>query len=581
MHSIHHSILVMRSWICIATVVIALRLVHLQVILEQELKQKSERNFLRWHNTMALRGDIVDTHGALLVTNRPVIDLCWQPAQQRTPKDEIITTLLELADLTQRPALHDQELIKHITYAEKTGNSVCIARDIDFQTLVKIKERYANHPTITTTNRFTRYYPQNLVACHLVGYLSTVEPEFSGKMGLEKLLNDALKGENGQVLSVINATGKHMQQLAVRETQQGKTVRTTIDLTLQSLVETVFGQELSGSFIIMDPSTGALRALVSRPAFDPSMFLRSITQQQWTELQSRRPFINRALDAAYPPGSIFKLVTISAALENGYIDRDSHWYCHGYSTFCDRRYYCNKKQGHGRMSVLEAVAHSCNPLFYELGKQMDIDLLATYAHTFGLGEATGIALSENAGLVPTRAWKRKTKGESWWQGETLSAAIGQSFLLATPVQVARMVAGIFTGYLVKPRILEEEAIEKKPLKLQSSTIDFLRTSMRSVVLTGSGRQVSRIQDMEIYAKTATAQTSALERREDGLRYKEHGWFVCHIRYKNTEPLVMVVVLENIGSSQAAVGLARKFLLLYKTAIDEKGHDSKGLVGLHL
>jgi len=580
MQSIEKKIKFIRSCVMMVTALITMRLIYLQIILTEELKYKSEQNFLRWHNIPSLRGDIVDTHRRLLATNRPVVDLYWQASACRCTKDEIERLVHEVAALLEKPIDH-AHLAYTIMRAEKTGTCALIAPHIDFSALAKIKEQYADHPNIVTRYRFMRYYPHQLSACHVIGYLNNVEIENSGKMGLEKLLNNVLKGESGATLMITDAVGKTVSQTSVRGMQPGDTVCTTLDLDLQLMAEAVFDQELSGSFILMDPATGALRVLVSRPAFDPSMFLSSITQTQWQELQERRPFLNRALDTAYPPGSIFKLVTISAALENEYIDQDSHWYCCGYSTFCGRRYYCHKREGHGKVSVMEAVAYSCNPLFFELGKQMDIDLIAHYATMFGLGKPTQIALSEHKGLIPTRSWKRKCKGESWWQGETLSAAIGQSFILATPMQVARMVSSIFTGYLVNPRILETEPIHKETLNLHRDTLDFLRASMRSVVTTGSGRNVSRIRDMEIYAKTATAQTSALARREEGTQYKEHGWFVCYVRYKHHPPIVIVVLIENIGSSRVATGVVGNFLIAYKKYLDAQGGPEKELVGVRM
>jgi len=563
------------------TTLITMRLIYLQIILTDEFKYKSEQNFLRWHNIPPLRGDIVDAHKRLLATNRPVVDLYWQSnTPHRCTQEEIGRLVDEIALLVDKP-IDRALLISTIMRAEKTGTCALITGHIDFSTLAKIKEQYADHPNIITRYRFTRYYPQQLSACHVIGYLNNVEIEITGKMGLEKLLNNVLKGESGATLMITDAVGKTISQSSVRSMQPGATVHTTLDLDLQLMAEAVFDQELSGSFILMDPATGALRVLVSRPSFDPSLFLSSITQTQWQELQERRPFLNRALDTAYPPGSIFKLVTISAALENEYIHKDSHWYCCGYSTFCGRRYYCHKREGHGKVSVMEAVAYSCNPLFFELGKQMDIDLIAHYATTFGLGKPTNIALSEHKGLIPTRSWKRKCKGESWWQGETLSAAIGQSFILATPMQIARMISSIFTGYLVNPRILETEPIIKEPLNLHHDTLDFLRASMRSVAITGSGRNVGHIRDMEIYAKTATAQTSALTRREEGAQYKEHGWFVCYVRYKHNPPIVIVVLLENIGSSRVATGVVGNFLVAYKKYLDERNAQTAALTGLRM
>jgi penicillin-binding protein 2 len=198
---------------------------------------------------------------------------------------------------------------------------------------------------------------------------------------------------------------------------------------------------------------------------------------------------------------------------------------------------------------------------------MSIDTLAEYAHIFGLGEKTHICFPEKEGLIPTSAWKKETKGERWWPGETLSAAIGQSYLLVTPLQIARMISSIFTGELVTPRILDVEPICKRKLTLAPSTLDFLRQSMKSVVTRGTGINISRVKDIEMYAKTSTAQISGYDKREMGAQYQEHGWFVGYFSYKNNRPLTIVVMAENVSTSRVATQIAKNFLIEYKKLMD--------------
>jgi penicillin-binding protein 2 len=323
----------------------------------------------------------------------------------------------------------------------------------------------------------------------------------------------------------------------------------------------------------MDPYDGAIQALVSRPDFDPTLFLKPIMPTQWQELQDNKPFVNRAFHATYPPGSIFKLVTTSAALENNLITTESRVYCKGFVWCGVRKSYCHVKHGHGELTACQALAQSCNILFYDIAKKIDIDCLAHYATMFGLGQRTNVIFSEKTGLVPTRAWKQQTKGERWWRGETLSAAIGQSYLLVTPIQAARMIASIFTGYLVNPRILVNEPVVKKELEIKKSTLAFLQQSMRSVVTTGTGQKVGYVKDLVIYAKTSTAQTSALEKREMGNPYLEHGWLVAHFSYKNRAPHTLIVFAENVGSSRVAASIAKDFLIAYKEHVDSTQDES--------
>jgi penicillin-binding protein 2 len=257
---------------------------------------------------------------------------------------------------------------------------------------------------------------------------------------------------------------------------------------------------------------------------------------------------------------------MSAALETGLVHQDSTVFCSGNYTFAGRKYWCHNKHGHGRLTAGQALEQSCNIIFYETARRIDIDLLADYAYRFGLGQRTDSLFPEKEGLVPSRAWKRNAKGEKWWPGETLSAAIGQSFLLVTPIQVARMISSIFTRYLVKPRILVDEPIEKKPLNIRLDTLEFLRSSMQKVVTVGTGQR-SRVRDIQLYAKTSTAQNSDLSKRELGEQYLEHGWFVGYFGYKHHPPLTIVIMLENVGTSMVPTGIAKQFFIEYKKRMD--------------
>ena len=199
---------------------------------------------------------------------------------------------------------------------------------------------------------------------------------------------------------------------------------------------------------------------------------------------------------------------------------------------------------------------------------MKVDQIAHYARLFGLGEKTGIIFHEKEGLVPTSTWKLETKGERWWPGETLSVAIGQSFLAVTPIQIARMISSIFTASLTKPRILIDEPIQQQPLNLKPETLEFLQESMRAVVTKGTGHRVSHVKNIEIYAKTSTAQVSGLQKRNLDTSYLEHGWFVAYFRYKEYKPLTLVILIEHTGSSRVPTITAKNFLIAYKKVMDQ-------------
>lgn len=553
----------------IIVLLLVLRLAQLQIHLGSVFAQKSNQNCFRTEKIPPLRGNIVAYDGTLLATNRPVINVYWQGTGTRHLQASDQKALETIEQILGKNITADPTYMNKIIHAERYYRQLLLAGDISFQELSKITELFPHHNNIVITTDFKRFYPYKTSASHLLGYLTTMHSGSVGTMGLEKALEEALRGQTGARIKKINSLGRSLAEIELNKSLQGQTIVTTIDIELQNILEQIFPDMYTGTCIIMDPLDGSIKALLSHPTFDPAMFLQPISHESWQKLQEKNPFLNRALCACYPPGSIFKLVTISAALEHNIIPVDSTWYCNGHFSFGNRNYWCHQHHGHGLLTTRQALAHSCNILFFEIGKQISINLLADYAHRFGLGANTHSILPEKIGLIPTTEWKQRTLKERWWPGETLSAAIGQSFLLVTPMQVARMISSIFTGYLVKPRILVSEQVEREPLHIQDSTLKFLRESMKQVVTMGTGRSVSTVTDMEIYAKTSTAQTSDLSKRNLGEQYWEHGWFVAHVKHNNQQPFVLVILIEHAGSSKVPTTVAKKFLVEYKKMIRNK------------
>lgn len=555
----------------LALIIIIMRLWYLQIYHGTHFKTRGEKNFLRVEKTHSARGNILDCYGALLATNRPVTNVIWQGTGNYRLTSGQEECLMFLETITKKSLIASTAEHDAITHAERRYKQIELAHDISFEQLSQLEEAFPAHPNILLETHFERLYPHNTCASHIVGYLSRqIDQDVAGKMGLEKIFQDTLQGQEGTLLKTINSFGRDIAQTEVQKARAGNSIQTTIDLGLQQICELIFPEDqTTGTIVIMDPKNGAIRSLLSKPTFDPNLFLRPMAPEQWDKLQINRPFINRAVTAIYPPGSIFKLISISAALEHGFITPEHTIYCNGFSSFCGRNYFCHLHSGHGRLNTGQAVSESCNILFFELAKKMDINLFAEYARRFGLGQETGIIFYENKGNVPDRAWKLATYKERWWPGETLSISIGQSYLLATPMQLLRMVSSIFTGYLVRPRILETEPIDTQPLRIKQETLNFLQASMRSVVQGGTGRSVNRVKDIEIYAKTSTAQTSDKEKRHLGAGYLEHAWFVLYFRYKKEEPLAMIILLENAGSSRVATNVAFNFLVAYKQFVDTR------------
>lgn len=551
--------------VIVAILIIVMRLIYLQISLSDHFLVRGNKNFLRIETIHAPRGDIVDCHGRHLATNRPVIILYWNGTGNHTLTQEQLTILNTIGSI-----LHTEiasQTIRTISRAEKLGHLSLIYRDITFEQLSTIEELFPNNANIHVKTDFERYYPYRTYACHILGYVSSSSTQaHAGIAGIEKLFQDLLKGHTGSIQKTINSVGSHLEQVQIVKEQPGLTIQTTIDIDLQDIAERAFPSSFAGTILLMNPESGDIRALVSRPGFDPSQFLRPISLYNWQYLQKGSPLLNRAFNAAYPPGSLFKLITVSAALEQNIVSIEDTFICKGYTHCGKRKYWCHRQYGHGQLTTQESVAQSCNILFFEVAQKIDIDILADYACKFGLGRKTHIPFQEKLGLIPTKAWKQQTLHESFWPGEKLSLAIGQSFLLVTPIQIARMISSIFTGYLPVPRIITSEPLRKENLDIHPATLSFLRKSMKTTVRKGTGRK-ARITDMKIYAKTSTAQTSSLDKRKMGSEYLEHGWFAGYFKYKDNPPYALIIQLEHAGSAQVAAGIAKEFLTEYKRSVD--------------
>ncbi len=558
--------------IAIACVVLLFRLFYLQISLGESFNAQSKRNFTRYEQTVSLRGNILDSTGSILATNRPVTDVYWQGSGQRRLDQEQLKRLEILKKIIPLP---DFETYDELHRAERYLKKILLGSDLSFEQLSKIIELFPDDENIKLGTHFKRFYPYNSLASHMLGYLGHLNSQYEGKTGIEKIFEETLRGKEGSIMRIINSIGAHLAEIEIEKTLQGKHITTTLDLALQQIAEHVFPPAEAGVMILMDPHTGALKVCISRPTFDPNVFTAPLDTQTWRELQEQKPFLNRICNAAYPIGSIFKLVTLSAALETGIIEQHSAWDCHGYCTFVGRKYHCVRREGHGLMTTKLALAHSCNIPFFEIGKKIDIDTISHYARLFGLGQPTTCILPENTGLIPSRAWKRRVKKERWWAGETLSATIGQTFLLATPLQIARMVASIQTGYLVSPRIIESSPILTEKLPIKEETRQFLQKSMHAVVTRGSACWLDRLhqRDFVIHAKTSTAQTSSLEKLKDGKEFWEHSWLACNFTYKDNQPLTLVIITEHTGRTGIPVRVAYNFLKEYKALMDTRAKSA--------
>ncbi len=545
---------------CTALVLIIARLFYLQIDKQGLFATLGERNFLRMEVIAPLRGDVYDCHHQLLAANRPVYDVSWHNitgAPLTDADQQLVATLTELLGINLDEGEKRQELVS----CHKFARRFLLKEDVSFEQLCKISEQCLYAPHVVITNRFKRLYPHDHLGCHVLGYLNRIENV--GKSGIEYHFDQQLQGEQGYVMHTINATGKSLMRKIHTHAKAGTDITLTIDLQLQQLAEGLFAPDQTGAVIVMDPITGSLRALASYPTFDPNAFLSPLSDDEWTRLAINNPLLNRATSALYPPASTFKIVSMAAGLEDKILDAHVDVFCSGHIEYGGRKYHCIRRTGHGTMTLKESLSVSCNIPLFNLARKISVDRIAWYADLFGLGRKTDLALPEKSGLVPTRAWKRLVRKEHWWTGETLSTSIGQGPTLVTPLQVARMISAVCAGNLVKPRLLEQEEIICSPLHISIETLSFLRSGMKGAVQFGSAQRLKYINGFEVGAKTGTAQTCSLNTEQIYKHQLEHAWFCGFFSYEGGSPLVLVVLLENAGSSRFAVEMADRFLRGYR------------------
>jgi penicillin-binding protein 2 len=564
------------------------RLWHLQVTEGESYRSLSENNRIRLKRVRATRGTILDRHGRVVVDNRPSFDLVLVPEDaQDVPRTiEALTRLLgpEVGDLSvPLAAARDRPPFEGVT----------LLRDLDWESTVKIETHHFQLPGVSVQVGPRRTYPFGETAAHLFGYVGEVDRrdlasregyhlgDLIGKAGIERYWEDYLRGVDGGQQVEVDALGRQLRVLSEVPETPGHTLVLTLDRDLQLVAEEAM-RERDGSVVALDPRSGEILALVSRPAFDPNLFARGIRHGEWRALveDPKRPLNSRAVQGTYPPGSTFKVVMAAAALDEGIVNPFTRIHCGGGLYFGNRTFRCWRKGGHGSMNVHDALVQSCDVFFYQVGSRLGVDTIAEYAHRFGLGSPTGSGFEhESGGLIPTSAWKRQRFGEPWYPGETLSVAIGQGYVTTTPLQMASLVAAVASGGTVyRPHAVRrvettdgEVVLERGPepvrdLGLKPSTMLQLREALLGVVNgpRGTGSR-ARLPSVKVGGKTGTSQIARMgakrvDQKTLPRRLRDHAWFIAFAPVD--DPVIAIAVLaEHAGEGGGAVAapIARTLL----------------------
>ena len=562
-------------------VVIGLGYGSVQIAGGVKYRELADHNRLRQLEIEAPRGQIIDRQGRALAENIPSFSLNLD----RSRTDDLESSLDFAAEiLAVEPELLTEKLLEY--RGVPSFKPVPIASQLGLDEVARFAVHGLEHPEFETYSDHLRLYRYAHLSAHVIGYLGQVsdadlqQPDSSfspgdtvGKKGVEKIYDLLLRGQSGEQVVVVDSRGRTIEEIQRDSATTGAALRLTLDLDLQQEAARLLEGKV-GAIVVLDVETGGVLAMASSPSFDPNRFSRGISAEHWRELieHPHRPLQNRALQNAYPPGSVYKMVMAAAALEEEAVDPSKKVFCRGFSMIYDHRYRCWKRAGHGWVDLKQALKYSCNVYFHQLGQALDIDTIARYSQRFGLGRRTDIDLDgERSGLVPSRDWSRRRRGQPWYPGETISVATGQGPLLVTPLQIARMSAALGNGgRLVVPHVLQANQpnpLEAPKLGLEAEVLRQIHEAMVAVVedADGTGRAAA-VEGFPLAGKTGTAQVvrqvTWTENEDLEAGQRDHAWFASYGPAHDPRIAVVIFVEHGGGGSTTAAPLAKKIYEKY-------------------
>lgn len=592
--------------IVLAFLTLVARLWYLQVVMGDQLWKFSLENRLRKEVVRAPRGMIFSRNNQLLTHNTSRFDAIIIP-QYLKNKDE---TLNKLAGVLEMDRESIDKILKR-NGAQASYLPVVIKKNISQRELAIIETENAKMPGVVVDTFISREYTDGEVGAHLLGYIGEISQtqlpryqkrdnydyklgDFIGQAGIEEKFDNYLRGEDGYEFMEVDARGRMKRHISSNDlfagiqnkpATSGNNIRLTIDRDLQLAAYNALEGRV-GSTVAVDVNTGEVLAMVNRPSFDPTRFSKGITPDYWASLtgDTRTPLLDRSIQEHYSPGSTFKTFTAIAALEEKIVTPDEQLMCGPTFRLGRRVYHDWKRNGHGLTDVYKSLRESVDVYFYKIGTELDIDILAEYAKSFGFGSKTEVTLPrEIPGLIPTKEWKKKRFGEEWQLGETLSCVIGQSYVLATPIQLAMAYAAIANGgNLYRPHLVKEifsnsgEIVKRfepelvAKAKAKDTTLKAIRRGLYEVVNKRGGTAWwYRGRGIRMAGKTGTAQVRSMTKKElfsrcEDMPYesRHHGVFVGFAPYDNPQIAVATVVEHGCHGSSAGAPIAREVVTTY-------------------
>jgi penicillin-binding protein 2 len=562
------------------------RLYRLQIVDSSRYRLLADENRISLRLLAPPRGRILDRFGVPLAVNRQDFHLVIvaEQAGDIAATLDALTTLIEISDADRTRVLREVPL-KHRFIP------VVIRANLSWDEMARIEVAVPELPGVSVEQGLTRHYPFGPTMAHAVGYVAAVSehelngnpllelPDFRiGKSGIEKSRDLELRGAAGTRQVEVNAFGRVVRELARVDAQPGQEVVIALDSEMQGFVTDRCRGEASVASVVLDAATGEVLAMMSSPSFDPTVFSHRLSPAAWRQLAAdpRHPLINKTIAGVYPPGSTFKPVVALGALAAGVITPRTTFFCPGYLTLGNATFHCWKHGGHGSLQLRNAIKESCDVFFYHTVRRLGIDRLAAMARRFGYGAPLGLDVpGERPGLIPTRTWKLATTGAEWQDGETLIAGIGQGSVLATPLQIATMVARLTTGRVVVPRLVRESGVMRAggdpiaanfaPLGVDPAALGVVLDGMSAVVNEPGGTAYTeRITEpgLAMGGKSGTSQVRRISQyeREHGLskpdeipwKDRDHALFVAFAPL-GAPRYVCATVVEHGGGGSAVAG----------------------------
>ena len=589
-------VLVATALVLLAFLLLVLRLGYLQLWRYDDLLEQAESNRTSVVPIVPNRGVIMDRNGVVLATNYSAYTLEITPSKLIAPQDEVIDQLAQLVDIQPR----DRRRYKKLREESKSFESVPLRTRLSDEEVARFAAQRYRFPGVEIRARLFRNYPYADLASHVIGYIGRINQaekdrleeedddgnyrgtDYIGKLGIEQSYERDLHGITGVHEMETSAGGRAVRRLSSSPATPGHTVVLSIDIQLQKLVEDLYGQR-RGALVAMDPRTGEVLAFVSKPTFDPNLFVEGIDVENWQALNESpdKPLLNRALRGTYPPGSTYKPFMSLAALETGKRTALQSFPDPGFFMFGNHRFRDDKEGGHGNVDMYRSIVESCDTYYYLLARDMGVDLMHDWMKPLGFGQLTGIdVLGESRGILPSTEWKRtayrKPEQQRWYAGETISLGIGQGYNSFTMLQLAQATSTLVNqGVKMRPHLVREvvdvetresRRIAQEPvaqLQYKPEHLAVIRKALEGVNLEGTSASSFAGAPYTSGGKTGTAQVFTVKQNEKynaariDERMRDHALFMAYAPADQPK-VALAMVVENAGfGAQNAAPIARR------------------------